>query len=131
MQPSGSRGHGVLESAREATALHEMAVGHFGPRGVGDWAKDLGAALVSRWLVTSDSTHLIVELCGESLGSRRRGASVDEHELQSFVSTGSGESASIYSTALASDVEAGTTRTQSGRPVASTQTMRLAPLVRP
>ena len=40
-------------------------------------------------------------------------------------------SSSICSTALASDVEAGTTLTHSGRPVTSTQTMRLAPLVRP
>jgi len=70
--------------------------------------------------------------CGrESMCRRRRGAAVHEHEFDAFVRTLRERSSSINSMAFASDVDTGTARNQSGRPVTSTQTIRSAPLVRP
>jgi hypothetical protein len=108
-----------------------MSVSDLDPPGVADRAKDLGTVLVARWLIPSNPANLVVELVRESLGCRLRGDAVNEREFQSFGRTVRARSSSICSTALASDVEAGTTLTQSGSPVTSTQTMRLEPLVRP
>ena len=87
MQPSGGRGHSVLEAARQTSPSHEVAVGHFDPPGMADGAKYLGAMFVARWLVPTDPTHLVVELGRHPRRSRHRGAAVDEHELEAFVRT--------------------------------------------
>ena len=68
-----------------------MPVGDFDSPSVTYWAKDLGPVLIARWLVPANPAHFVVELGREPLDSRHRRATVDEHELQSFVSTGSSE----------------------------------------
>ena len=71
--------------------MHQMAVGHFDPPGVSDGSKDLGTVLVAWWLIPSDPTNLVVELCRQPRGGRRRSAAVYEDEFQPFVSTASSE----------------------------------------
>lgn len=131
MQPSGGRGHGVLEAACQASSSNEVAMGHFDPPGVTNGSKDLGTVFVAWWLVPSDPADLAVEPHRQPCSGGQCGAAVNEHELEAFMAPVRARSSRICSTALASDVEAGTTGTQSGSPVTSTQTMRLAPLVRP
>jgi len=54
-------------------------------------AKHLGTVLVARWLVPSNPTNLVVELCRQPRGDRCRSASVHEDEFQPFVITCSGD----------------------------------------
>lgn len=131
MQPSGSRGCRVLKAPCEATTSHKMTVGHFDPPGVADRAKHLGTVLVARWFVPSNPTNLVVELCRQPRGGRCRSASVHEDEFQPFVITGAGEVVKYLFDGAGLGRRGGDKRTHSGKPVTSTQTMRLAPLVRP
>ena len=91
VQPSGGRGHGVLEAARQTSPSHEVAVGDFDPPGMADGAKDLGAVFVAWRLVPSNPADLVVEPCGQPFSCRLRGAPVHEHEFEAFIGTGSGE----------------------------------------
>jgi len=119
-----------FEAARQTSPTHEMAVGHLDAPSVTDGTKDFGPCSL-RGARPIHSANFVVEFVRESLGRRLRSAPVNEHELQSFVRARAGEVVEYLFDALASEVAAGTTRTQSGRPVTSTQTIRLAPLVRP
>jgi len=108
-----------------------MAVGHLDAPSVTDGTKDFGPVLIAWGLVPSHSANFVVEFVRESLGRRLRSAPVNEHELQSFVRVRAGEVVEYLFDGTGLGGRSGTTRTQSGRPVTSTQTIRLAPLVRP
>lgn len=66
-------------------------MGYLDSPGVSDGSKDIGPVLVAWWLIPPNPTDLVVEPGRQSFGSGLGGASVDEHEFESFVRTHLGE----------------------------------------
>jgi hypothetical protein len=82
-------------------------------------------------VVPTDPSDLEVVASSERSGGSRGDSAVDPDQLQAASDALLGQCSSINSHVWFSWVEAGTTRTPTGRPVTSTATTRLAPLVRP